>query len=311
MGVDLFFVLSGFLITRILVANRELPARQYFAAFYERRVRRILPPYLLLMIVTSLLFGTAWVKTWYMYIGAMNYPRVGPSTLSILWSLAVEEQFYLVWPFVILFFARKRLPYFAIALIIVAPILRGVCTPLFQDHWAIYKQTPFRMDCLAVGALIGLLWEDRKQQISRIGTLWLVPGALGFGALFYLSRLPWFGKTVYTVKGNVIIYELTLVVVTSVMLWALSDKWTRALKLPAVRWIGRVSYSLYLIHLTVFTLLNDHLHGRVVVTLCAAGVSFAYAAASWYLLERPILSMKKKSNAPTLSNSSLAPAERT
>ena len=108
-GVDLFFVLSGFLITRILASHREMPIKQYFGTFYMRRARRILPPYIALMIIASLLFGFSWLPTWYTYLGAMNFPRVGPPELSMLWSLAVEEQFYLFWPFVVLFVPRRRL----------------------------------------------------------------------------------------------------------------------------------------------------------------------------------------------------------
>src|SRR6201996_3771215 len=167
-GVDLFFVLSGFLITRILVSHREMPIKQYFGTFYMRRARRILPPYIALMVVVSLLFGFSWVPTWYAYLGAMNFPRVGPPELSMLWSLAVEEQFYLFWPFVVLFFPRRRLAWVAVSLILTAPLLRAIATPLLTDHWAIYKQTPFRMDCLATGALIGILWDSHAAKIRRI-----------------------------------------------------------------------------------------------------------------------------------------------
>jgi peptidoglycan/LPS O-acetylase OafA/YrhL len=294
MGVDLFFVLSGFLITRILVAHRDLPPKQYFTAFYERRALRIIPPYALLLIVTSLFVSTSWLKTWYMYIGAMNYPRTGPGTLSMLWSLAVEEQFYLVWPFVILFFARKRLPTLAAALIVAAPILRGLFTPLLVDVWSIYKLTPFRMDCLAAGALIGLVWENHKERIARVGALWLVPAGLGFATLLLVSRVAGFGTADYTLKGNVVTYELSLLIAVSVMLWALSDVWTGLLKVAIVRWIGQISYSLYLIHITAYTLVEQRLHGGLLITLGAAGLSLSYAAASWYLLERPLLSAKKK-----------------
>src|SRR3977135_195463 len=71
-GVDLFFVLSGFLITGILIQKKQLPVREYLYGFYERRARRILPPYVLLLVLTSILFGLAWAKHWYLYVFLMN-----------------------------------------------------------------------------------------------------------------------------------------------------------------------------------------------------------------------------------------------
>src|ERR1700721_1022099 len=104
-GVDLFFILSGFLITGILINAKSRSLGSYFGPFYERRARRILPPYLLLLLVSSLLFGIGWARHWYLYIFLMN--MLAPfgvdhlRSLNVLWSLAVEEQFYLFWPFVV------------------------------------------------------------------------------------------------------------------------------------------------------------------------------------------------------------------
>jgi peptidoglycan/LPS O-acetylase OafA/YrhL len=133
----------------------------------------------------------------------------------MLWSLAIEEQFYLLWPFAILLFARKRLPYFAASLIIAAPVLRGVFTPILHDHWAIYKHTPFRMDCLATGALIGLTWDQNSKKIARVGALWLAPAFAGLAALLYTARKPGLSTSDFTVKGNVLTYELSLLIVAT------------------------------------------------------------------------------------------------
>jgi peptidoglycan/LPS O-acetylase OafA/YrhL len=292
-GVDLFFVLSGFLITRILASHRQMQIKQYFGTFYMRRARRILPPYVALMIVVSLLFGFSWVPSWYTYLGAMNFPRSGPPELSMLWSLAVEEQFYLFWPFVVLFVPRKRLLWVAVAFILIAPLLRAIATPLLTNQWAIYKQTPFRMDCLATGALIGILWDSHAAQIRRIGAYWLLPAVMGFITLVYLSRKGGFSTADFTVRGNVITYEVNLLIVSSIFLWALSDRFTLLLKLPAIRWIGRISYSIYLIHITAYTLVRFLVHGPMVVTLAAGALSVAYAAVSFYFMELPLTEHRK------------------
>jgi peptidoglycan/LPS O-acetylase OafA/YrhL len=340
-GVDLFFVLSGFLITRILVSHREMPIKQYFGTFYMRRARRILPPYIALMVIASVLFGFSWVPSWYTYIGAMNFPRTGPHELSMLWSLAVEEQFYLFWPFVVLFgfswvpswytyigamnfprtgphelsmlwslaveeqfylfwpfvvlfVPRGRLLWVAVCLILIAPLLRAIATPLLTDHWAIYKQTPFRMDCLATGALIGIIWDSHAAKIRRIGAYWLLPAVMGFITLVYLSRKGGFSTGDFTIRGNVITYELNLLIVSSVFLWALSDRLTLPLKLPVVRWIGRISYSIYLIHITAYTLVRHLVHGPIVVTLAAGALCVAYAAISFHFMESPLTGNRKR-----------------
>jgi peptidoglycan/LPS O-acetylase OafA/YrhL len=293
-GVDLFFVLSGFLITRILVSHREMPIKQYFGTFYMRRARRILPPYIALMVFASLLFGFSWVPSWYTYLGAMNFPRVGPPELSMLWSLAVEEQFYLFWPFVVLFVPQKRLAWVAVSLILAAPLLRAIATPLLTDHWAIYKQTPFRMDTLATGALIGILYDSHAAKIKRIGAYWLLPAMMGLIMLVYLSRKGGFSTADFTVRGNVITYEVNLLIVSSIFLWALSDRLTLPLKLPVIRWIGRISYSIYLIHITAYTVVRSLVHGPIVVTLAAGTLCIAYAATSFYFMELPLTEKRRR-----------------
>ena len=124
MGVDLFFVLSGLLITGILL-DRKARGQSYFSHFYARRVRRILPPYVLLLVVSTILFGAGWLPHWPWFaffstnIG-LSLGSIGHDSLNVLWSLAVEEQFYIFWPFVVLG-ARSARCWVAAALIVAAP----------------------------------------------------------------------------------------------------------------------------------------------------------------------------------------------
>ncbi len=296
MGVDLFFILSGFLITGILVDNKTHGLKQYFGHFYKRRVRRILPPYLLVLTITSVLFGISWARHWYYYFFLMNFVLAfhipHPQSLDILWSLAVEEQFYLLWPLIIYFFSEQAITWLAAAFVCAAPLLRWFCTPLFAYHWPIYALTPFRMDLLAVGALIAILWRRRQDLIRRWGAYGLIFSALALFTLFALSRKPGFTTTSNTQLPNVCIYELTLIACTGAMFWALGGRGTRLLTFSPVRFFGRISYTIYLIHLTVFLVVARYLHR----TLAIAGVTFAvsllYATFSWFVLERPILRQK-------------------
>ena len=159
-GVDIFFVLSGFLITSILMDGRGKEGA--WGRFYERRALRILPPYVAFLILATVFLHLQWdhKAVWYALF-AMNLAEVlhlGVPGLGILWSLAVEEQFYLFWPFIALRFSPRIVLRCALALIVLAPILRGAATPFLQDHSAIYYLMPFRMDLLASGSLLAVLW---------------------------------------------------------------------------------------------------------------------------------------------------------
>jgi peptidoglycan/LPS O-acetylase OafA/YrhL len=150
MGVDLFFVLSGFLITGILL-ERKQTGTSYFRYFYSRRAKPILPPYCLLMVISSLLFGTAWLRHWYWFAFFLtNIPlafhQLSHPSLGVLWSLAVEEQFYVIWPVVVLLTREALLSWVAWGLLLLAPILRVLATPHLATFAPIYNLTPFRME---------------------------------------------------------------------------------------------------------------------------------------------------------------------
>lgn len=287
MGVDIFFVLSGFLITGILVKQKEkLAIGSYIGRFYARRARRILPAYLAILAVTAILFGIGWLSHWYLYLGAMNFivPFTAnyPVTLGPLWSLAVEEQFYLTWPFAVYYLSRKHLIWLSVALVVAAPILRYVCTPLFPTMSAVYMLLPFRMDCIAAGALFALLKDKltpRQDWQDWLGALPIV------AALLYLALLAKQGHTRLSNDpySNFAVYESTLVASASLfwMVWRGIGK--RILSSWPFVWLGTISFSLYLIHYTAL-----YLFGKRSVWLAAA-FSILYAGVLWVVLERPIL----------------------
>lgn len=290
MGVDLFFILSGFLITGVLLNAKQHSLAGYFAKFYSRRARRILPPYLLTLLIASFFFGLAWARHWYLYILLTNlllpFNISHPLAFDPLWSLAVEEQFYLAWPFAVYFLNERHLTYFAASLIAVAPVLRASLH--FQNCWPIYTLTPFRMDSLATGALLCLAYRNMRPWIESFGAgLGLVMGLLGTGGLLLLSHL---GISTYgnTRLGNVWIYECALLCCLGIMLWALCGRYVQTLRWRPLTYIGQISYTMYLVHLGILTLLSPILN-----PIAAAAVGFvvtvAYASASWYLIERWLL----------------------
>src|SRR5262249_34585712 len=142
MGLDIFFVLSGFLITQILLSLKKNPAEGYWRSFYLRRAIRVLPPYVLFLLIAVFAWKMPFAKTWYWYlflsanVGSALH-EIGRGPWAPLWSLALEEQFYLIWPWFVLFCSVRVLQRLLIGLMISAPLLRMLVMPYMADTYAI------------------------------------------------------------------------------------------------------------------------------------------------------------------------------
>ena len=201
MGVDLFFVLSGFLITGILLDTKSSP--RYFRIFYGRRALRILPLYL--TFVTVLLFvvpvlpmvspgqaaGVVGAKAWYWthsvnFMIARNGWEQGTWHSGHLWSLSLEEQFYVCWPAVVYLCSRRRLVGVTIALVLGVWVVRAALVSWGASSVAIYVLLPTRMDSLALGALLAVLAREHAAWF-RVGR-WTAPAVGAALALAYVFR---------------------------------------------------------------------------------------------------------------------------
>jgi peptidoglycan/LPS O-acetylase OafA/YrhL len=291
-GVDLFFILSGFLITNILLEAKQHSIRGYFAHFYERRARRILAPYLLTLAGVSLLLGVAWTQYWYFYIFLANFlmplnlPM--PYALQPLWSLAVEEQFYIFWPFAVYFLSERRLRGLSILLMVMALLLRvGIH---FDTFWPTYMLTPFRMDLLAAGALLCLIWRQKPELVKKHG-LWFGVTCMSIGVIgLPLERYFGLARTVNTRLANGLLYETALLLWLGFMVYALAGRWVGWLRFPGLRFIGRISYTMYLVHLPIIVFLQSWIpHTGVRLALAAFPIALAYASLSWYVMESKLL----------------------
>ncbi|HTF65474.1 MAG TPA: acyltransferase [Edaphobacter sp.] len=153
-GVDLFFVLPGLLITRILRASSSKD--HYWSRFYLKRSIRILPPLALLFALCLTLdpHMSLWTIAGYsLFLGnVMNITRYANELFLVLWSLAVEEHFYIFWPFAVKFLQRRTLITLVTCVLLIEPILRAAFTPYIQGE-TVYYLTPFRLDSLAAGSL--------------------------------------------------------------------------------------------------------------------------------------------------------------
>ncbi len=171
-GVNVFFVLSGFLITGILVRSRE--RTDFYSNFYLRRVLRILPAYLLMLVVLKLSHTVDWRFALAATFFLANFSRIFGAPMDeygSLWSLAVEEHFYLIWPTCVRLLAPKWLPRLLVLVIVGEPLLRLAAAHV-SSHIDIHYKTPFVLDFLAYGALLSLLVGSERICVSnakRIG----------------------------------------------------------------------------------------------------------------------------------------------
>jgi peptidoglycan/LPS O-acetylase OafA/YrhL len=295
-GVDIFFVLSGFLITSILMDAKGKP--RAWSHFYERRALRILPTYLVCLAFATYFFQIhwGWNSLWY-GLFAMNIAEAfnfGVPGLGILWSLAVEEQFYLFWPFVALRFEPRTVLKVAVALIIAAPVLRGVATPFLSNHWSIYYLMPFRMDLIACGAVMAVLWRQAPDLAvwRRSGLMLMAASGLLFAACAWLFHD--FNAGSNSFSFNIAGYTLICGLASGLIAFTLGTEkgwWMRLMTAKPIRWIGLISYTGYLVHAGAIGLITPF-GSKIPDRLTAFAFVILYASLSWLYFEKPILRLR-------------------
>ena len=297
-GVDLFFILSGFLITNILLRDAgRMPFPSLLGHFYLRRAQRILPAYVLALLLIALFTAQDWRHLWPFYAFFLqNIPdafhRIGFGPLVHLWSLAVEQHFYLVWPFLVFFLPRRRLAPCMVALLALCPILRALCTPLFAFPEPIYVLTPFRIDAMAAGALAALLLPRCNRERARRYAQLAIP--MGLIAYAVLSLDAHFRRAANAPLFNGLAYSLNILILGGLFVWtvlaASPSPLTRVFASRPLRALGRISYAFYLLHLLVLLRCEGLLSPRWAPPVAFA-LTVALATLSWYALERPILGL--------------------
>ena len=296
LGVDAFFVLSGYLITSLLLAGQ--PLRE----FWERRARRLLPPLLLLVAVVLLLGAVAplnaaprdalgaltYLSNWRSYATGGGYfaSFAEPSAFKHTWSLAVEAQFYVLWPLVVVYACRRaRAPVLAAAgvgALVSAAAMAASFTP-FGDPARAYYGTDTRIQALLVGAALAtvLTTAGRPRLLTASGVL----GVALSGAAWHVAR----GSDAGLYGGGFLLAAVgTAAVIASVVLLP-EGPLARALSVRPLRLVGRVSYGVYLWHWPVFLLFT---HGRtglsgVPLLLLRLVVTAGCTAVTWYAVEVP------------------------
>ena len=255
-GVDLFFTLSGFLITGILCDSRG--SASYFRTFYIRRALRIFPPYyvFLLLVAASLPWTTqAWLWSYLsnILIARESFEAL-PHALRHVWSLAVEEQFYLVWPFVVFVVRPRTLLTVCVATILASVALTTWLMVVTHQEVAAYVLTPTRADALAWGAAVAVAMRLTPGVLARVARYgW--PICLGLAVAFVGIGIAGHGAVGYLCKW--IVADLACAAALAGAATGMPDAWPqRVLSWSGLRAIGRWSYVMYLVQEPVAVVLS-------------------------------------------------------
>lgn len=317
-GVQIFFVLSGFLITRILLRTR--PASNYYSGFYARRGLRILPLYYATLLVMLVLLPLAGVPlkqdsslNVYLWTFLSNYVQAfhpGGVVVPHFWSLAVEEQFYLLWPFLVRYASTRQVLGLCALVAALGLGTRCLLIHLGMPEAAVYEWTPCRMDALALGGAVAALcemgmapgWFSRNRHAP-----WLL-----MLALFGLGAVASKGYAQFGLLPETLGYTL-LALGCAALVWGLvlsgrgaAASWLAWLRWPALRSVGRYSYGMYVLHVPLGTLLliplaeglGWHVHAGLGIQLAyvVAGMVLSYvlAALVYNGFEKRFLALKHR-----------------
>jgi len=294
-GVDLFFVISGFLIAGILLDTREDP--DYFRNFYARRLLRIFPLFYLFVGVVLVTFPVE-SRIWYLIqLGNVPESLLGhepPYWLAPVWSLAIEEQFYLTFPLLVRKIEPRRLARWLIGFAVLALVTRIVTMQLYPERERVqYLFTLCRLDTIAAGCLIALL--VRRVPIARLRARWtkallgVVAGFAIVSVLTQLDRTTTFGRSL----GYSIVAIGFAAVVLLVVLYR-DRRFTAPLRWAPLRYMGKLCFGIYLLHRPADTIVSLVYSGT---GLWAVGVkvlvAVGLATLSWHVIEMPFLRLKR------------------
>ncbi len=319
-GVNLFFVLSGFLITGILLDSKSRP--NYYRRFYTRRALRILPAYYALLILLLILrsASAAFVGLSFVYLANMTDFFGVAADYGPLWSLAVEEHFYIAWPTVVRRLTMRRLAWVSAAIVVLVPVLRAISFSLGRRA-GLDWYTWFVADGLAAGCLLAIVLRtpvSRRQVKAFCGLL------LGASILAALAGAPFGILTRNRLLGAALQLSMINVFFAGVLLMFLlagSGAGKRFVNIRVLRFLGFISYGLYLDHLLAFRIYDrvcryfwpqliptsDHFALVVLRFGVAAGGAIAAAYLSRRFFEERFLRLKN-SLVPQSSNVDVAPA---
>lgn len=312
-GVDLFFVLSGFLITGILVQRRT--AANYFSAFYVHRALRIFPLYFLLLAIVLVVFPAldlvavnhpVWPYWFFLSNIRLVHPVGDIDYIGVTWTLSIEEQFYLAWSIAVFLFGARRLAQLAAIILLGSVMLRCSLIGIFPVN-LLFTFTATHMDGLCVGAIVRLAYDSPNLRwavaaFARSVWFWVLIYAVGISADIIFDHATW-GEWTYEFNMRFGLTIVSLFFGALICCGLLFDGHTRKLfDRPWLQRMGAYSYFMYLYHfllaapiLAVGTALRVPEGGPFGFLLLAAEFAVVISAAhlSYVYFERPILQLKE------------------
>lgn len=312
LGVDIFFVLSGYLITAILISEFSVNGRISLKKFYARRALRILPAVILLLAVLNVFVAITqpseqattlrWNSLGALFYSA-NWLRVFGRDLGIvghLWSLSIEEQFYFLWPITLAFLLTRKLNVNRTLLVVAFAVVLVNLDRIYLYHGIesftrIYNGLDTRADALLVGCALGIA-HCRFLSRHVLAVLGLLGAAFVAHVLFRGYPVPANLQVPLGLTIGGTLFALGVAFTLAAILANSESVFAKFLRLPPLVWTGRLSYGLYLWHFPVFTFVNGWFSTVQPLQLMALQVTgtFLCAALSYYFLERPCLNLKKK-----------------
>ncbi len=261
-GVDLFFVLSGFLITGIIL-DRTRPDGNFLCRFYFRRMLRIVPSYAVLVLVFWWLVASGvnnaafnadipWWRhlTFTQNLWMSSADRWGPSAISITWSVAIEEQFYLFWPFLVILVPRRQIPILLAVIAVGSCAYRAFSWIEWHRSFMPYVSTLCRLDGLAAGSLIACIYRNQKfdfwmEKNSSSLKLFFISLCVLLPAFFFCIRID-LQQTMYTWGHTYLslFYGMCLLMILKYR-GSTGTAWLRG---DALRGLGAISYTVYIFH---------------------------------------------------------------
>lgn len=300
LGVNTFFVISGFLITGILLDHRlETEKFQTLKQFYFRRMLRILPLFYATLVVATLLQAAGMSQSWLWHASYLSniwfYLHGWSGQISHFWSLAVEEQFYLFWPLLMIFLPRRFLFPVILTGVVAAPVFELIMSYLYPQHPASVLM-PSCMDALGIGALLAYV-ERQKYPMRRLVTMLLLLGIAGFTLFNDSVTLKPFGRLGEDCVLGWLVYSAAV---------GFHGSFGWLLGCAPMNYLGKISYGLYIVHNFAVSLcvnlimmmgepewLKTHYHFpwfRIPVFVI---VTVGLASLSWQCFEKPINNLKR------------------
>jgi peptidoglycan/LPS O-acetylase OafA/YrhL len=295
-GVDLFFVLSSFLITSLLIREMKEHGTISVRKFYLRRILRIWPLYYAFLalaifvfphlglkgesiepkfIPAFMLFFGNWAVTWW------GYPT---SAIALLWSLSIEEQFYLVWPVLLKLLGKESILKVSIACVLIALVTRIFLVYLEVKHPGFWCNSFARLDTIGAGGILAVLFERNKEMFRFAKWQYLLAIFAATLLLGACARF-WVFDGTSSILGYLIVALAASVVLIAFLF----------LRFPQVFvFLGRISFGLYVYHIFVIHLVNHFVNSQPLQLVLAFVVTIMFSAASYFFFEQHWLKLKQK-----------------